>query len=265
MTKVKHSAENARLYRLAATGDIEARNQLVESHLGLVVSIATYYAKRNKHLEMDDLVQEGRIGIIDALQKFNVDKGFRFSTYATYWIRHHIQRYVVSNHSGGATASKKDSEAYISRTMPEDERGLYEARCVEYTSITRTSSGGTALDELVEDREEVPFEDAVEVRAEWHEIERSLFHETISPEQRTVMCMRFGVMGFRPHTINEVASKVGMPPLRVTAIEQTTTMHISKLMEEDDGDHRDEALDSGGAEGEAESWPQAERDRVRSA
>lgn len=250
--KVKHTPEEARLYRLAASGDTDARNRMVEAHLGLVQGVATYYAKRNPHLDMDDLIQEGRIGLVDALGKFNVDKGFRFSTYATYWIRHHIQRFVVANHSGGATASKKDTEAYLARRMPDDERRVYEHRCIEHMSMSSESPGGDGWDEIVGD-EQAPVDETSLVRLEWQRIERLLFHETIDPQQRTVLCMRFGVMGFRPHTLPEVARELGIPPLRVTAIEQTTVMHISRLVEGTHGDEEDQALDTGGAEGQAAS------------
>jgi RNA polymerase nonessential primary-like sigma factor len=236
VTKVKHSDDDAALYRRIADGDIGLRNEMAERHFGLVQKLATYYAKRNPHLEMDDLIQEGRIGVLVALEKFNVDKGFRFSTYATYWIKHYIQRYMVGNHSGGATASKKDTEAYLARKMSDEDIRIYEARCIRHQSMSGETPNGTNYEETVPDLDSAPVEELPDARMEWHGVERVLFDETISERQRTVVCMRFGVLGYRPHTVPEVARELGVPPIRVTAIEQTTVMHISTLMEDTDGD-----------------------------
>lgn len=258
MRKVQHTPEDASLYRRIAAGDTKLRNMMAERHLGLVQSLATYYAKRNPHLDMEDLIQEGRIGVIVALGKFNVDKGFRFSTYAMYWIKHHIQKYVISNHSGGASAAKKDTEAYMSRdadgmpcteAMGTRDRALYESRCVMHASLSSRAGEDVSYEEIVEDRDAVPVDEDAESRLEWQIVERTIQHETIDPVQRSVVCMRFGVMGYRQHTIPEVARKLGIPALRVTAIEQTTVMHISRLMEDTDGDDGDQALDSGQARG----------------
>lgn len=263
--KVQHSDEDAALYRRAASGDKAVIEMMTQRNLGLAQNLATYYAKRNPHLDMDDLLQEGRIGIFIALTKFNVDKGYRFSTYATYWIKHYIQRYVVANHSGGASTSKKDTEAYMSKdadgnpcteAMSESDRNLYERRCITTASLSGSIDRETSFEEIVEDKNVIPIDEESGARLEWQSVERTLFHESIEPTQRAVVCMRFGVMGYRPHTIPEVAGKLGIPPIRVTAIEQTTVARVSRLMEdEEDGSDRDEAMGSGGAEGEAEGGP----------
>ncbi len=233
---VKHSDDDANKYRRIALGDKDVRNAMVEHHLGLVQSLASYYAKRNPHLDMDDLIQEGRIGIVIALGKFDVDKGYRFSTYATYWVKHYIQRYVVGNHSGGATTSKKDTEAYIGRTMPDDERRVYERRCIKHTSLSSDGGQGTNYDELIEDKDVPPVEEMAFIKNEWNNIERLLFHDTISAHERMVVCMRFGVMGFRPHTLSEVSSELGISAPRVSVMEQQTVAHLAELTGGNDGD-----------------------------
>lgn len=262
---VQHTDDDAALYRRAASGEKAVIDLMLERNLGLAQNLATYYAKRNPHLDMDDLLQEGRFGIWIALQKFNVDKGYRFSTYATYWIKHYIQRYMVANHSGGASASKKDTEAYLARKMVDDDVRVYENRCIRHMSMSDTTPQGTSFEEVVEDRDAAPIEEIPDARMEWHAVERLLFHDSISPRQRTVVSMRFGVLGYRPHTAPEVARELGVAPVRVTAIEQTTVMHISKLMEDTDGSDDDEALGSGGTEGEAACGPEAERDLLHEA
>ncbi len=236
MTEVQHTKEDAALYRLAASGDAATIDMMLERNLGLAQNLATYYAKRNPHLEMDDLLQEGRFGIFWALGKFDVDKGYRFSTYATYWIKHYIQRYMVENHSTGATASKKDTEAYIGRKMSGDETLMYEARCVRHESMSGETQGGTSFEETVPDLESAPVEEIPETRMEWRSVERVLYHWSISDHQRAVVSMRFGVLGHRPHTVHEVAHQLGVPLLSVSAIEKTTVMHIGALMEDIDGD-----------------------------
>lgn len=204
---------------------------MAERHFGLVQKIATYYAKRNPLLDMDDMLQEGRIGIIVALGKFDVDSGYRFSTYATYWIKHYIQRYVVSNHSRAASTSKKDTEAYISERMSAEDAALYERRCISHHSLDYSTDGKCVSE--TQACNEPTIEESAEATLRWHAVRDMLFHPSITANQRVVLCMRYGILGYTPHRLAEIADKLGVTRQAVSSAEQKGLAKLRKLMEGD--------------------------------
>ncbi|HEY6896331.1 MAG TPA: sigma-70 family RNA polymerase sigma factor, partial [Rhodocyclaceae bacterium] len=88
------AAEEQQLSRAARDGNFASRQRMIESNLRLVVSIARHY--QNRGVPLDDLIEEGNLGLIHAQEKFDPDRGFRFSTYATWWIRQNIERAIMN-------------------------------------------------------------------------------------------------------------------------------------------------------------------------
>lgn len=231
MKEPKHTPSEVARYRRIAAGDAVERNRMAEEHLGLVPAVATYYAKRNPHLAMDDLLQEGRYGVVYSLDRFDVDKGYRFATYATYWIRHFIQRFVVANHSCGLSSKRKDTEAYLGTRMDEADRSLYEQRCLETMSTSWESDSEASFDNACEGDDPDEVEENV---MEQLDIERALSilsNGQVSPEQRRILSMRYGVLGERPQTVPQVARRTGLRAEVVMKVEQDTIGLLLELME----------------------------------
>lgn len=226
-----HPPEEAAIYRRIAAGDAVERNRMAERHFGLVPAVAKYYAIRNPHLEMDDLIQEGRFGVVWALGKYNVDKGWKFSTYSTYWIRHFIQRFVVANHSCGLSPKRKDTEAYLGLRMGDDERNLYEQRCIETMSMSWEGETGLSFDNALsgDDPDDVEQEvyDTIDIEDALH----ILSSEKVSETQRKILAMRYGVLGQRPQTVPQVARRMGIRIEVVMKVEQDAIDLLLELLE----------------------------------
>lgn len=111
--------EEKQMILLAQSGDEDARNKLIERNMGLVSKSAKYY-KKYTQIDYDDLFQEGTIGLFTSINKFDVDKGFKFSTYATYWIKHNITR-LMSNYGRTVKIPVKYIEIYRSYINEKEE------------------------------------------------------------------------------------------------------------------------------------------------
>ena len=138
------AAEEVALARRTVQGDFEARQTMIERNLRLVVNIAKHYA--NRGLTLLDLVEEGNLGLIHALEKFDPERGFRFSTYATWWIRQNIER-AIMNQSRTIRLPVhiiKELNIYLRAKRHLETHGVTDASSDEHCRVDRTPGGRRA-------------------------------------------------------------------------------------------------------------------------
>ena len=233
----------ARRRELAAVAEEgrAAKDHMIRANLRLVVSAARKHARRG--LPFLDVVQEGNLGLIRAVEKFDYAKGFKFSTYAMWWIRQAIERGLSEQSRTvrlpahvAETVSKinridRDLNRMLGRepTVAEvaEQAGLSVDRVVELRRVARDSvsldtpvgdDGETTLGDLIEDSDVLQAADIAEQRALTASLNELV--ATLTPREATIIKLRFGLEDGQPHTLQEVADRVGLTRERVRQLEK---------------------------------------------
>ena len=238
--------------RLALAGDEAGRKRMIESNLRLVVKIARRYL--NRGLSLLDLIEEGNLGLIHAVEKFDPERGFRFSTYATWWIRQTIERaimnqtrtirlpiHVVKELNLYLRAARELSQK-LDREPNQDEIAELIDRPVE--DVRRMLKLNERVDSIdavrnPQDRnmlEMVPDESSPDPAFQVQKIDlmnklENLLSE-LSDKHQEVLARRFGLRGFDTSTLEEVGSEIGLTRERVRQIQVEGLLRLRRSLED---------------------------------
>jgi len=246
--------EEVSLSRQAQQGDEAARKHMIESNLRLVVKIARRYM--NRGLAFLDLIEEGNLGLIRAVEKFNPELGFRFSTYGTWWIRQTIERaimnqtrtirlpihvvkeinvYLRAARSLAQTLdhepSAEDIATLLNKPIADVERmlGLNE-RTASTDSSVMGNSGKTLLDTIADNAARDPTE-ALQEENVHSNLEDCL--SQLTDKQREVVERRFGLHGYSVSTLEEVGKEIGVTRERVRQIQMDALKKLKRILEQE--------------------------------
>jgi RNA polymerase primary sigma factor len=251
--------EERRLWEAFRDGDEEARRALILAYLRLVVSIARAY--RNRGVEFLDLVEEGNLGLITAVDRFDVDRGIHFSTYATWWIRQALAR-GVANQSRTvripihvlqmmrrfvATQRRLESEL---RRKPEAaevaaEMGLPEARIYRLESLVQSihtldvDMTNEAFHGLIESEaiEQPPsLDEIIEMQIRDQQLNEML--KRLSGREEAILRLRYGFYDDRPRTLAETGEHFGLSRERIRQLEERALLKLRHLLETETGEAR---------------------------
>ena len=260
VSKLLTADEEKKYARRVQKGDEAARHKMIECNLRLVVKISRRYL--NRGLPLLDLIEEGNLGLIHAVKKFDPERGFRFSTYATWWIRQTIERaimnqartvrlpiHIIKNINSVLRAARRlrqgqeaqptaaDIAAFMDKEVADVERllGLHARVTIGSTAPSGSDDERGFLDGLPAKRAEEPA-----ACAQNDDVNEILDHWVweLGDKQREVVERRFGLHGYRRLTLEQIGAELGVTRERVRQIQIEALRNLRNMLESHGVDSR---------------------------
>ena len=235
------TADQEKLYGTRALqGDQTARKIMIESNLRLVVKISYRYL--NKGLPLLDLIEEGNLGLIRAVEKFDPERGFRFSTYATWWIRQNIERAIMDQsrtirlpvhvvkemntylkaqrhltHTLHHDPSAQDIADYMNKPLDKVEKMLRLNERVTSVDVPGAKEIQNPLIESISDADQLAHDELIQQDSMKQNVTRCVFE--LPERYRDVICRRYGICGYEEATLEQVAQEMNVTRERVRQIQ----------------------------------------------
>ncbi|MDP3589258.1 MAG: RNA polymerase sigma factor RpoS [Methylobacter sp.] len=247
------TADQEKIYgSRALLGDQAARKIMIESNLRLVVKISRRYL--NRGLPLLDLIEEGNLGLMRAVEKFDPERGFRFSTYATWWIRQTIERaimnqtrtirlpiHIVKEMNTYLKAQRHLAQLLDHEPNAEDIAGHLSIPVNKVEKMLKLNERVTSIDmpggkdfdkplvESISDGESLSAAEKIQEDGIRHNIAKWVFQ--LSEKQREVICRRYGLCGYEGSTLEQVAQELGVTRERVRQIQMDGLKRMKEILE----------------------------------